>query len=395
MKILFWMFTGFDRHVTSEHLLSAVIEQLCADGHSVHILQKDTGGDLPAIPKTLSGYPVTTDAIPFQAAGKGNFVGRYLAELRYIRACKKHIWAGYDAVFLQSNNVAGFAVKAVRRRLPRAILTFNVQDIFPYNAAFSGSIRRGGVLFRALAAVQRYAYRHADHVVTISEDMRDTLVADGTDAEKIAVVYNWSYQDAPYENLDLAPVAHLFPRDRFHVVYAGNLGVMQNVELLIETAREMRDDADVQFHIIGDGVYGQKLRAKAEAYGLANVVFLPMQPPELAPLIYSAADVNVIPLRRDIFRTALPSKTATCLACGRPIIFAIGTESRFARTAAEAAGCRVTEPDRPEQLAEAIRAVRSEGRVAGDCAFFQSHFSRSANSRAYAGIITCGISGTQ
>ena len=156
----------------------------------------------------------------------------------------------------------------------------------------------------------------------------------------------------------------------------------------LETAREMRNDPDVQFHIIGDGVYKKKLQEKAEAYGLANVAFQPMQPPELAPLIYAAADVNVIPLRKDIYRTALPSKTATCLACARPIIFAVGPESRFAQTAAEAAGCRVTEPDRPEQLAEAIRAVRSEGSVAGDGAFFRARFSRTANSRRYADIIT-------
>lgn len=388
MKILFWMFTGFDRHVTSEHLLTAVIEQLCAAGHSVHILQKDTGGDLPAIPEPLSGYDVTTDAVPFQAAAKGNFVARYLADLKYVRACRQRIPTDCGAVFLQSNNVAGFAVKAVRRRLPNAILTFNVQDIFPYNAAFSGAVKQTGLAFRVLAAAQRSAYRRADHVITISEDMRDTLVSDGVDAGKIAVVYNWSYQDTPYENLDLAPVAHLFAPDCFRVVYAGNLGVMQNVELLIETAREMRGDPNVRFYIIGDGAYRERLRAKAEDCGLANVVFLPMQPPELAPLIYSAADVNVIPLRKDIYRTALPSKTATCLACGRPIIFALGAESRFARAAAEAAGCRVTEPDRPEQLAEAIRAVRSEGRVPGDSAFFRARFSRTVNSRRYAGIIT-------
>ena len=388
MKILFWMFTGFDRHVTSEHLLSAVIEQLCREGHKVHILQKDTGGDLPAIPEALSGYDVTTDAIPFQNADKGNFVARYLAELRYIKACRQHLTADYDAVFLQSNTVAGFAVKAVKRKLPNAILTFNVQDIFPYNAVFSGTIRRGGAIFRTLAAIQRYAYRHADHVITISEDMRDTLVADGVEADKIEVVYNWSYQDAPYENLDLAPIAHLFEAGGFRVVYAGNLGVMQNVDLLIETANVLRTEPGIRFYIIGDGAYRQKLRSKAEAYGLTNVTFLPMQPPERAPLIYSAADVNVIPLRKDIYRTALPSKTATCLACGKPIILAIGTAGGFAGLAAERAGCLVTEPDDPAQLADAIRAVRQRGERDSDFHFFLERFSRTENSLRYARIIT-------
>ena len=131
MKVLFWMFIGFDQHATSEHLLSAVIERLCEQGNSVHIIQKNTGGNLPSIPERLAKYDVTTDVIPYQAADKGNFIARYLTELNYINACKKFITTDYDAVFIQSNNVAGFAVRAVRKRLPKAIITFNVQDIFP------------------------------------------------------------------------------------------------------------------------------------------------------------------------------------------------------------------------------------------------------------------------
>lgn len=142
MRVLFWMFIGFDQHTTSEHLLSAVIERLCEAGHSVHVIQKNTGGSLPAIPKKLRECGVTTDAIPFQSADKGNFVARYLAELKYISACKKYFTSNYDAVFIQSTTVAGFAVKAVRKKLPNAIVTFNVQDIFPYNLMYTGKMKR-------------------------------------------------------------------------------------------------------------------------------------------------------------------------------------------------------------------------------------------------------------
>ena len=121
MKVLFWMFIGFDQHATSEHLLSAVIERLCEAGHSVHILQKSTGGKLPSIPEKLAKYHVTTNVIPFKAAAKGNYIARYLTELKYIKACKKYITSNYDAVFIQSNNVAGFAVRAIRQKLPKAM----------------------------------------------------------------------------------------------------------------------------------------------------------------------------------------------------------------------------------------------------------------------------------
>ena len=83
MKVLFLLSIGLDRQATSGHLINAMIKTLCINGHSVHIIQKNTNGDLPLIPKELEPYMVTSDAIPFKAADKGNFVARYLKELQY------------------------------------------------------------------------------------------------------------------------------------------------------------------------------------------------------------------------------------------------------------------------------------------------------------------------
>lgn len=71
MKVLVWMFTGFDKPTTSEHLLTAIIEKLCQNGHSVHIIQKNCGGNRPAIPECLIQYSITTDQIPFDTVDKG------------------------------------------------------------------------------------------------------------------------------------------------------------------------------------------------------------------------------------------------------------------------------------------------------------------------------------
>ncbi len=391
MKVLFWMFIGFDRHATSKHILSAVIEQLGKAGHSVHIIQKNTGGKLPAIPERLCEYDVTTDVIPYKAADKGNYIARYLTELKYIKACEKHVTPDYDAVFIQSNNVAGFAVKAIRKRLPKAIITFNVQDIFPYNLAYSGGIKKSSPVFKILAAEQRYGYKHADHIITISEDMKDTLVTDGTSAEKIEVVYNWSYQDELYEGLDLKPVSHMFDQDYFNVVYAGNIGVMQNVDILIEAAKLLKNDQGIWFHIIGNGVCKNKLEVKAREYGITNISFWPMQPPNLAPAIYSAADVNVIPLVKEVYRTALPSKTATCLACGKPIIFAIGRDSKFGQKVMKEAGCIVTESDDAEALAHEIRSLGCINSKTLVSDFFTQNMSKMINSQKYSDVIVMRV----
>lgn len=85
--------------------------------------------------------------------------------------------------------------------------------------------------------------------------------------------------------------------------------------------------------------------------------------PELAPVIYSAADVNVIPLEKEIYKTALPSKTATCLACQKPIIFAIGEESKFGRWMEEKNGCALIDSNDGAGLCEKIKELQATDQV--------------------------------
>ena len=389
MKVLLIINSNFSGHSTSEHLIEAIIKQLALKGNCVHVIQMLKKNDVLTLPDSFKGLSVTTEAVYIKPQDKTNFIARYIGAINNYMHCRNAIKNNMDseAVFLQSTNVAGVAVWLIRKYMKDTKITYNLQDIFPYNAVFSGNLKNNSLVFKILAAIQRYGYKHSDHVITISEDMKDTLVSDGVDADKIEVVYNWSYQDDLYEGLNLSPVSKMFNSEYFNVVYAGNIGVMQNVEILIEAAKLMKDEKSVWFHIIGNGVYKDKLEARAREYGITNINFWPMQPPELAPLIYSAADVNVIPLVKNVYKTALPSKTATCLACQKPVIFAIGRESKFGQKIMEEAGCQVVEADRVEELAEAIFKVQRglDNNRAG--VFFLKYCRITDNSRKYAEIM--------
>lgn len=392
MKVLFWMNSGFDIHSTSEHLLKAVIEQLAKTGNQVHVVQMDQGGQLPKLPENLAQLGVTTDSIPYRAPSKGNFIARYLGAIRYYYSCreilKRH--TNSDAVFLQSTNVAVVSAHLARKYNRHANITLNIQDIFPYNAGYSGNIKRNGFVFKVMAAFQRRGYKIVDHIITISEDMKDTLVEDGTPADKIEVVYNWSYQDEPYDQnkLDMTVPDQMFDKNSFNVVYAGNIGVMQNVDVLIEAAKLMKKEKGVWFHIIGNGVYKDRLKAKAKEYEIENISFWPMQPPEHAPAIYAAADVNVIPLMKDVYRTAVPSKTATCFACQKPVIFVIGKESKFGKKAMKETGCPVVESDKAGELVSKIKMIQAGIINCDTGSFFSREFSITRNSKKYAKIIS-------
>ena len=387
MRVLFLLFIGLDRHETSGHLLTAVMEQLCLAGHSVHIIQKDTGGDLPSIPQSLSKYQITTETLPFIKKAKDKLFSRYWGEIKYLLSCKKIIKQEYDAVFIQSSTVIGFAVYIIKRALPKARITLNIQDIFPYNAFFRG-VLRNKLVFHLLAAEQRYGYKKSDHIITISEDMKNTLVSDGVSEKKIHVIYNWSYQDKLYDKIDDLPAIKFFDKEYFNVVYAGNIGVMQNVDIIIECANLMKKDKSVWFHIIGNGVYKDRLISKAKQYGISNISFWPMQSPDFAPAIYCSADINIIPLAENIYKTALPSKIATCLACQKPIILAIGKDSIFGRTCNQETACPLIDSNNPQELQKAIKDIQGKKSGYDLSKFFLNSMSISRNSRKYAEIIT-------
>ncbi len=388
MKVLMWMGGSFDRRTPSEHLLIAIVEALYNKGNTVHIIQKDTGGDLPKLPEAIKALGVTSDCITCKLASKSNFFARYMVELHYVWKSIKFIKKQKEcsAVFNQSSNVAGIMAYIIKKYIPNARLTYNVQDIFPENAAYTKRVK--GLVYKILSIEQKYAYKKADQIITISEDMKELLIEKGALDSKIKVIYNWSYQDSLYDEKHTynKKIARILQSDKFNVVYAGNIGVMQNVDTLVDVAQIMKDDELIHFHVIGDGVHKEKLISKAK--NLKNISFWPMQPSELAPSIYAMADINIIPLAKNIYRTALPSKTATCLACQKPIIFCFGKESKFGQWMHEIAGCPVVESDDAESIRDAILDLKANGLKSNIGEIFKNYFSKTTNSNKYADCIT-------
>ena len=392
MNILFWLSIGLDRRTPSEHLLTAMIEALYKRGHTVHILQKDTGGQIKELYPKLQDLGVTTTKIEMSPVAHNNLVNRYVSDVEYVQKAKRWLKINghtFDRVFLQSSNVAGFQMRALKSYVPQVPIIFNIQDLFPENAVYSGKLKKSGAPYYLFSHLQKYAYKNASALITISEDMKSEIVQLGVDKDKIEVIYNWSYQDQSYdtslsENRD---IRKMLPHNVFNVVYAGNIGVMQNVEIIIETAKRCQDPG-VVFHIFGDGVHKKKL--EDEACGLSNVRFWPMQPVEKAPALYSCADINVIPLARNIYKTALPSKTATCLAANAPVIFCIGTDSQFAKMVNSKTGCPIVDCEDSKSLLDMILKIKNKDLTCDTTDFFIKNMGISHNSMEYARIIEAG-----
>ena len=388
MKVLFLMNTGFQ--TTSKHLLVSVIESLRANGNEVVVVKKELSEDETTILE-LEKLGVKVLSVKTTSPKKTNLIFRYLSELKFFKKCKKYIPNNFDSVFLQSSNVAMSAVKVIKSKNKKARIVFNVQDIFPYNAVYGGKLKSNGLIFKTLAKLQRKAYNAVDKIITISEDMKDTLIADGVLSSKIEVVYNWSYQDGVYDynKIDFTNVSKIINKGYFNVVYAGNIGVMQNVDVIIETASLLKEDNRIWFYIIGNGVYRNKLELIAKERGIKNVTFTSMLNSQDAPSIYASADLNVIPLEKGVYKTALPSKTATCIACQKPIVFCVGKECKFAKFVEDNNACKVLDSRDAVGLKDEILSLLKNSNSCDNSNLYQTYFSKTNNSKKYVDII-CG-----
>lgn len=364
LKFLFLFYIGFDKHGPSVHTMTDIVEQCLARGHEVEMIVRNRGGDWPDTPQKLQGYKkLTCHVIRDADLERSALIKRYIEDIGYAFKCKKiyrHM-RGVDAVFLQSCTSPLFPVALVRRFIKKPIL-FNVQNIFPLDAMFLGALPGRGIKslpFRVLRAMQRMAYRRSDAIVTISDDMKELLIEEKVQPDKLSVVYNWSYSDEAYdipesENLFLR--AHRPDPSQFRVVFAGNLGSMVNARLIADAAEMVACEEKIHFHIIGAGNNMPRLKQMAEEKGLRNMSFYPYQPEEFATHNYAMAHLNINALPKGIVYTCMPSKTATLLNCARPMLMSFEKTSHLAAMMESVDKCTVVDVDDVQGFADAILA---------------------------------------
>lgn len=362
MNILFALSIGFDKGGPSVHLLTDVIESALKRGHSCHVvLKKTTDSAVNGLEKLSEkfGDLLSVSLVNDMSGKKKGFVKRYFADCAYAFKTKNFYKRNkYDVAFLQSSNVAWVYMGFFKRM--KCPVVYNVQDIFPQNLYFSGQLPFSKITYPVFCGLQNAAYKRAGRIITISHDMKQTLVEQKIDADKIDVVFNWSYGDGDIR-LENIPKECVFDLNaapkKVNVVYAGNIGKMQNVELIAEAARLSKDDSSVHYYIIGDGANKAKVLSITE--GLDNVTILPMQPSRYAESIYAQADINVIPLAKGGIKTALPSKTATVLRTNRPVVFCIDPGSEFEKLLKDSPKVKIADNSNPQSLLDAIRELRN------------------------------------
>lgn len=265
-----------------------------------------------------------------------------------------------DVILVPSPLLTAGVVGWVIARLRGATLVYNVQELYPDLAIRLGQLKNP-VIIRILRGLERFVYRSAAAVTVIGEGMRLAVVAKGVEARKVRLIPN--FVDAGW--LTPGPTQNTFRAehglgDAFVVSYAGNMGLAQGLEVLLDAADRLRDQRDIIFLFVGDGVLRMQLMEAARAGGLDNVRFVGHQPYARVPEIYAASDVSVVALIGGMGAEAVPSKVLRIMSCGRPVLALTGAASDLAVEVRISGGGVVVTPEVPEAVARAIIELRED-----------------------------------
>ncbi|MBU0916378.1 MAG: glycosyltransferase WbuB [Gammaproteobacteria bacterium] len=243
-------------------------------------------------------------------------------------------------------------------KLTRTPVWLHVQD-FEVDAMHAmGLGGRGKTLQRVALGIESWLMRRFDRVSSISQKMVERLAQKGVDPRRIVEFPNWvdvSTIHPLHTPRSLNPCRQLagLPEGATVVLYAGNLGQKQGIEVVLDAARALQAEPRIQFVMVGAGAAEATL--KAHAADLKNVRWLPLQPLELLNDLLNMADIHVLPQRADAADLVMPSKLTGMLASGKPVIGTATLETQLGQVLAEC-GVRV-EPGDAAALTAAIRAL--------------------------------------
>ncbi|NLA35931.1 MAG: glycosyltransferase family 4 protein [Actinobacteria bacterium] len=310
----------------------------------------------------LHPFPTSKSNIPARALAFGGFTGVATVAAAVRRNTP-------DAVLVMSPplilGITGW-LAAKRWRVP---MVFNIQDVFPDVAVEVGAITNPKVI--AVAKwLERFLYLRSDAVTVLSEDLRGNLAAKIADnrPERVRVIPNFvdTERIAPADRMT-SYREEFGLGDRTVVMYAGNIGYSQSLDLLVGAAKRFAERDDVVFVVNGEGSGLNEVRGSAD--GLDNIVFAPLQPKDRLPEVLATGDIHTILLKRGLARSSVPSKMYSILAAGRPCVSSVDEGTEVERSLVAAGAGTAVPPEDLDSFCAALEPLLNDAalrRTLGD-----------------------------
>ncbi len=378
----------------SFHLLTTLITDMLNAGIHIYFVGIEEEGLNKHIPDEFENNPnFEYSLVKAKKIKKTSFVSRYLYGIKYAYDAKKLIKKyinNTDVVFARSSPTVLYNILAVRKVSKDVKIVYGIQDMFPGSTIASGKMPNK-LMQKFFFRLQKMAYEKSTIITAISEDMKTKLLEQGVPEEKIRVIVNWfddkSVREIPRKD-NLFIKKYNMQRDQFYVQYAGTMGYVFDYNMVLSVARLLQEHDDIIFQMIGEGSQKTAFIEEAKRQQLSNIVFLPLEPQEMVPHVYSACDICFIPLKKGIIGNSVPSKAGLLMACKRAIVTTADEGSDYNRMINDEHIGIACSTDNPQDAADAIIKMKEDAVFRDYCAnsgyeYGKISYSRSNNTRKY------------
>jgi colanic acid biosynthesis glycosyl transferase WcaI len=314
--------------------------------------------------KAVGGKPQVVEVGNWMP-GKAALLKRALAELlftiRMFAALLAKLRRGDVALTVPAPFMLPYAFAAAAK-LKGARSVLIMHDLYPDVLIMAGLLKPDSLPASAMRGLNALMFRMLDAVVVIGRDTEKLLLRyGGMTSDKIRFIPNWATLARGVRAVDPDNPYRRPLSARFVVGLSGNLGFTHDPVIVFEAARLLRDDEDVHFLLSGWGVGFDQLRQMQAEAKLSNVTLVDRVEDDQLETFLSAADVWIIPYRRNVAGVSVPSRFYNLLAIGRPVILVSEADAEAALTVTEHDVGWVVEPGRTDELAKTIsRAAGAE-----------------------------------
>lgn len=251
----------------------------------------------------------------------------YLAKTYHLYKISKQIET--DVYYIYSTPpFMGIAGAFLSKKAPTV---YNLQDVFPDSLITAKNLREDSLLIRLFRKVEKWIYKKNTHIITITRDFKKLLLERGVPQEKISTVYNWIDENEvlPIERKNNHLVEKFkIDSTKFLVTYCGNIGYSQNLEMVVDIAKELEQEK-IQFIFIGDGGWKKNIEQYIAAKKINNVMMIPFQPYEDIAYVMSLGDASLVCSKANVGNSSFPSKTWSIMSAGRAVVCSFDKNSEL------------------------------------------------------------------
>jgi glycosyltransferase involved in cell wall biosynthesis len=353
-----WIITEYyyPNENTTSYLLGLIAEGI-AEYHNVNIITSTPGN------KKETKNSVNIFRARDSSLDKNNLNSRIIKHtisgIYLFLKASKLVKRGDEVFVVTDPATSVFFIRFLKIFIPFK-LTFMVHDLFPENLLIINAIKKGNLIYKFILSLYNWAFKGADRLIVIGRDMEILIKKKlKNQCPPIFIIPNFADVEeiVPMPKKDNLIIKSNKLENKFILLFTGTIGRLQGIQNLIDSMLLLKDNTEIHLLMIGDGAYKKSVEYFIKEHKLTNITLLHTMERKFSNDFLNAGDIGIVSLIRNCSGTAVPSKTYTYMAAGKPIFASMDINAEISILINESnIGWRV-DPDNPEIFANKLKEI--------------------------------------